>query len=287
MSLDTTATPEICKVVPSNDNTPESGEEPVTQSRKSSLNLAGLKAAFSSHHNFPSGNKVSAAKAANIGPTQKRLQSFFKETVKPTNCTLGVRSPLKTAKNPAKSSPVRNSVLDGFRYGTTVRDTDSSCDFTMGPPDVQCSGQEFSSPEPVAARLIVKDETFEETSDDNYTVPEEVEPQTSPVTSSEDCPVSPDAKRARTDKPHFTEEHKPNSSSNHSEKSLMVDMSVCRQKRTVPLKFSFQELAGKMKRLQERQAQRDGENLRYRRFRAKIDPGENQSAEDELRKEIR
>ena len=67
----------------------------------------------------------------------------------------------------------------------------------------------------------------------------------------------------------------------------MVDMSVCRQKRTVPLKFSFQELAGKMKRLQERQAQRDGENLRYRRFRAKIDPGENQSAEDELRKEIR
>uniref|UniRef100_A0A671W7P7 Mismatch repair endonuclease PMS2 n=1 Tax=Sparus aurata TaxID=8175 RepID=A0A671W7P7_SPAAU len=261
--------------------------EPVTQSRKSSLNLAGLKAAFSSHHSFPSGNKSSVAKAANIGPTQKTLQSFFKDTVKPTNCTLGVRSPLKTSKDLSKSSPVGNSVLDGFRYGTTVRDTDSSCDVTMGTPDVQCSGQEFSSPEPAADGLGVKDETFEETSGDNYTVPEEVELQTGPVTSNEDCPVSPDAKRARTEKPHFTKEHESNSSSSHSEKSsLMVDTSVCCQRRTVPLKFSFQELAGKMKRLQERQEQRDGENLRYRRFRAKINPGENQSAEDELKKEI-
>uniref|UniRef100_A0A671W5L5 PMS1 homolog 2, mismatch repair system component n=1 Tax=Sparus aurata TaxID=8175 RepID=A0A671W5L5_SPAAU len=265
-SLDTTATSEICKVVPSNDNTPESEEEPVTQSRKSSLNLAGLKAAFSSHHSFPSGNKSSVAKAANIGPTQKTLQSFFKDTVKPTNCTLGVRSPLKTSKDLSKNS---------------------SCDVTMGTPDVQCSGQEFSSPEPAADGLGVKDETFEETSGDNYTVPEEVELQTGPVTSNEDCPVSPDAKRARTEKPHFTKEHESNSSSSHSEKSsLMVDTSVCCQRRTVPLKFSFQELAGKMKRLQERQEQRDGENLRYRRFRAKINPGENQSAEDELKKEI-
>ncbi|MEQ2303413.1 hypothetical protein AMECASPLE_016713 [Ameca splendens] len=45
-------------------------------------------------------------------------------------------------------------------------------------------------------------------------------------------------------------------------------------------------LAASMKRLLDQQRQRAGEKLHYRRFRAKINPGENQSAEDELRREI-
>lgn len=42
-----------------------------------------------------------------------------------------------------------------------------------------------------------------------------------------------------------------------------------------------------MKKLQEQQAQLSGDGLHYRRFKAKINPGENQSAEEELKKEIR
>lgn len=55
----------------------------------------------------------------------------------------------------------------------------------------------------------------------------------------------------------------------------------------MPLQFSLQELAGKVKRLQDQRKQGASEDLRYRRFRAKINPGENQSAEEELRKEIK
>ncbi|KAM9336849.1 mismatch repair endonuclease PMS2 [Symphorus nematophorus] len=277
-----TAASEICQVVSSNENTSEPRQEPVIQSPKSSLNLAGLKAAFSSHQ---SQVKSSVAKAANCGHAQKTLQSFFKGPVKPPTCSPSVKSPLKPTRDPVKCSPVGKSVLDGFRYGATFSDTDSEKDsaVSMATPDVQHSGVEFSSPEPPA----VKDETFEETLDSSHTVPEEPEFQTEPCTSNEDYTVSPEAKRARTENPHFPTEHKSNTSSNcFGNSSVTVDAPVCQQRRTVPLQFSLQELTGKIKKLQEKQAQMAGEDLRYRRFRAKINPGENQSAEEELKKEI-
>lgn len=57
-------------------------------------------------------------------------------------------------------------------------------------------------------------------------------------------------------------------------------------KKIVPLDFSMSSLAKRIKQLcQQEQQQEGGQN--YRKFRAKICPGENQAAEDELRKEIR
>nr|XP_046234187.1 mismatch repair endonuclease PMS2 isoform X2 [Scatophagus argus] len=269
-SRSNTAASEIC------DKTPEPGEEPIAQSPKSSLNLAGLKAAFSSHHTSNSGNKSSVAKAPSNVPTQKTLQSFFKGTA---------------TRDLAKCSPMGKSALDGFRYGTTFTNTDSekdgavsSCDVAMATPDSQHSDLEFISPALAANRPSILIETFEETSNNSHAVPEEAELQTEPCSSNEDHAVSPDSKRARTQKPHFPTEHKLNTFSKKS--SVTVDAPVCLHRRTVPLQFSLQELAGKMKRLRDQQAQRAGEVLRYRRFRAKINPGENQSAEDELKKEI-
>ncbi|XP_070846334.1 mismatch repair endonuclease PMS2 isoform X2 [Chaetodon trifascialis] len=300
ISLNYTPTPsintiaEVCPVVPSTETMPEPGEEPVTPSPKSSLNLAGLKAAFSSHQSSNSGNKSSVSKAANCGPAQKTLQSFFKGTVKPPFCTPSVKSPVKPTRDPAKCSPMGKSVLDAFRYGATFSDPNSerdsalsSCDVTTAMPDVQCSGLESSSPEPSADGLSVKEEPFKETSDNSHVVSEEAEIEDEPRSSCKDYAVSPDAKRARTEKPYFPTEHQSNTLSSRFEKSsLTVDAPVCRQRRTVPLHFSFQELAGKMKRLQDQQKQRPGGDLLYRRFRAKINPGENQSAEDELKREI-
>lgn len=286
--LDTTSASEICHVVPPNENMPEPGEAPVTQSPKS-LNLAGLKAAFSSHHSSNSGNKSGVGKAANSGSTQKTLQTFFKGTVKPATCNPSTKSPLKPTRDLATCSPVGKSVLDGFRYGRTGTDSEKGgCDVTMATADTHCRVLESSSPEPVADRPSVKNETFEETSDNSHTVPEDPDAQTEPCSSNEDRTVSPDAKRARTEKPHFPTELKSDTFSNSFERSSStVDAPGCLQRRTMPLQFSLQELAAKMKRLQDQRKQRASDDLRYRRFRAKINPGENQSAEEELKKEIR
>ncbi|XP_059180366.1 mismatch repair endonuclease PMS2 isoform X2 [Centropristis striata] len=274
-SINTKSASEICQVVPSNEDMPEPLEdmEQKTQSPKSSLNLAGLKAAFSSHHSSSFVHKSSLAKGAKSGPTQKTMQSFFKDTIKPLTCNPSVTSPVKPTRDLAECSPVGKSVLDGFRYGRTVcSDSGSKKDVTMSTPDVQ--GSVLESPD------SVKDETLEEMPDNSHTVPEQPELQTEP--STEESTVSPDAKRAR--KENFLGNDNPNSSSKSSLK--MVDAPVCLQKRTVPLQFSLQELVGRVKRLQDLQKQRVGDDARYRRFRAKINPGDNQSAEEELKKEI-
>ncbi|KAK7919823.1 hypothetical protein WMY93_011107 [Mugilogobius chulae] len=52
----------------------------------------------------------------------------------------------------------------------------------------------------------------------------------------------------------------------------------------MPLQFSLQQLAQRVKKLQ--QLKKSEDEPKYRRFRAKINPGDNQSAEDELKKEI-
>ncbi|XP_062298138.1 mismatch repair endonuclease PMS2 [Scomber scombrus] len=293
---------ELCQVVPSDENMPETGEdtEPLIQSPKSSLNLAGLKAAFSSHLSSNSGMRSNMSKVAKSGPAQKTLQSFFKSPGKPPTCNPSVKSPMKPTRDVSSCSPVRKSVLDGFRYGRVpCSDTDSekdialiSCD-SAATPDSQCSGPEFSTLELMTDTPSVKNKSFEDTSDKSHTVPEDPEFQTEPSTSTEDNTVSPDAKRARKDDLHFPTESKSTTLSHCSEgssffssSSVNVDAPVCVQKKTVPLQFSVQELTGKVRRLQDWQKQRASEELRYRRFRAKINPGENHSAEEELKKEI-
>uniref|UniRef100_A0AAX7U2G4 Mismatch repair endonuclease PMS2 n=1 Tax=Astatotilapia calliptera TaxID=8154 RepID=A0AAX7U2G4_ASTCA len=227
--IDATSTSEPCRTVLSNENKAEREEdtESVILSPKSSLNLAGLKAAFSSHYSSSSG-KSSKEKASGSGTTQKTLQSFFK---------------------------------------------DPCSDLESSPPKVD--------------RTSVNNETFKETSGNIHTVPEDPELETEACTPYEDSAVSPEAKRARKDDPHFPSEEESSTFSNAGEKPpLTVDAPVSLQRRTVHLQFSLAELAKKMRRLHDQQKQRAGEELLYRRFRAKINPGENQSAEEELKKEI-
>ncbi|XP_075292857.1 mismatch repair endonuclease PMS2 [Opisthocomus hoazin] len=64
-----------------------------------------------------------------------------------------------------------------------------------------------------------------------------------------------------------------------------VDVLVEVKKKTVPLEFSMKVLAEKVKKVIQQQ-QKSTETQNYRRFKAKISPGENKVAEDELRKEI-
>ncbi|NXI39020.1 PMS2 endonuclease, partial [Galbula dea] len=64
-----------------------------------------------------------------------------------------------------------------------------------------------------------------------------------------------------------------------------VDVLVEVKKKTVPLEFSMKVLAEKIKKVIQQQ-QKSTEAQNYRRFKAKISPGENKVAEEELRKEI-
>ncbi|XP_040845932.1 mismatch repair endonuclease PMS2 [Ochotona curzoniae] len=63
------------------------------------------------------------------------------------------------------------------------------------------------------------------------------------------------------------------------------DVAVSIRKRVVPLDFSMSSLAERVRRLLQQEPSSRGE-AGYRRFRARICPGENQAAEEELRKEI-
>ncbi|KAM3833999.1 mismatch repair endonuclease PMS2-like [Diretmus argenteus] len=281
---------EQCQVVPWGENVREPGQDakPALQSPKLSLNLARLKAAFSNHHSSSNGTKSSSP---NSGPRQKTLQSFFKDSGKTQAHKPSSQSPLKPGRD---VTSVGRSVLDGFRYGRTPgSDIDSGkdsalpdIDSTTAAPDSLCCGMEFDSPEPMTDKPSIKNETFEDPSDN--TVPEHPELQTQPCTSNDDSTtLSPEAKRARKEDPYFPIEHKSTTHPTCAQGSSIseVDVQVCIQRRTVPLQFSFQELPERMRRLRDQQ-QRTSDGLLYRRFRAKINPGENQSAEDELRKEI-
>uniref|UniRef100_A0A669BB57 Mismatch repair endonuclease PMS2 n=1 Tax=Oreochromis niloticus TaxID=8128 RepID=A0A669BB57_ORENI len=192
-----------------------------------------------------------------------------------------------------KCSSAGKSVLDGFRYqAMSCEDTDSqkdsagsSCNIAEAKPDIQCSDLESSPPK--VDSTSVNNETFKETSGNSHAVPEDPELETEACTPYEDSAVSPEAKRARKDDAHFPSEEESSTFSNAGEKqSSTVDAPVSLQRRTVHLQFSLAELGKKMRRLQDQQKQRAGEELLYRRFRAKINPGENHSAEEELKKEI-
>ncbi|KAM9426324.1 mismatch repair endonuclease PMS2 [Pholidichthys leucotaenia] len=278
---------EPCPAI-SSDNKPEPGEKTQlsNQSPVSSMNLAGLKAAFSNHHSSSSscGSKWSKEKASNGGPTQKTLQSFFKESSLPSYGNSGVKSSSELFRVVSKCSPVKKSVLDGFRYGRmSCNDTDSDKDSAVATPDAQCCGLDSSCPEEVIDSR--ENKTFEEPPDSHHTNPEDS--QTKAFTPDENSSESPEAKRARKEEPHFPTEQISNTLSKCAEKSsLVVDTPVHLQRRTVPFQFSLQELVEKRRRLQDQQKQRADGELCYRRFRAKINPGENQSAEEELKKEI-
>ncbi|XP_061666131.1 mismatch repair endonuclease PMS2 isoform X2 [Syngnathoides biaculeatus] len=241
-------------------------EEPVMQSPTSSLNLAGLKAAFSSQHSVVGAFKSNTSKAANIHQAQKTLKSFFKDAGKTAARHPSVKSPVKLAHSLNAGSSEGRSVLDGFRYGkgTACSDSDSE-DLIQSTCDLSSSvgSQNFvpCSPAFDAEETNVKIEAVTEP---------EIQKTVQKTHDSESGAMSPDPKRAKKENPRCA-----------------VDAPVSVQKRAVPLRFSLPELSGKMKSLAaQKQKQKTREGLRYRRFRAKINPGESRHAEEELKKEI-
>lgn len=199
------------------------------------------------------------------------------------------------ALSPAKRFSAGKSVLDEFRYGTPCSDMDTdkectkpSCDVAVKEPDVPMWSTESKSSVKITDSPTVKEEPLELSDRNSPTAPEDAGLHTKPCAFREECTRSPNPKRARTEEPgSLTEDEHSMISAESVEPSSILDGPVCMQKKAAPLLFSIKELAGRMKKLQDQQAQRSGDGLHYRRFKAKINPGENQSAEEELKKEIR
>lgn len=97
---------------------------------------------------------------------------------------------------------------------------------------------------------------------------------------------SPNAKRFKKEGIPLNPDVLPESVKTQSASASEVDVAVTINKKIVPLDFSMSSLAKRIKQSCQQEQQRDSQQ-NYRKFRAKICPGENQAAEDELRKEIR
>ncbi|KAB0347265.1 hypothetical protein FD754_012122 [Muntiacus muntjak] len=96
---------------------------------------------------------------------------------------------------------------------------------------------------------------------------------------------SPNAKRFKKEGIPLNPDVLPESVKTQSASASEVDVAVKINKKIVPLDFSMSSLAKRIKQLCQQEQQRESQQ-NYRKFRAKICPGENQAAEDELRKEI-
>ncbi|XP_077595856.1 mismatch repair endonuclease PMS2 [Stigmatopora nigra] len=232
--------------------------EPLPEKTKSFLNLAGLKAAFS-NHNFNSSVKSNTSKLTNNDRAQQTLTSFFTNTGKKATTPPGVKSS-------KAGSSVGKSILGGFRFSCKTNIT-SSCDTSL-PANIHNYQAYSPSMDGEETSIKTEDGTQPETK-----FPEELRKSTwqnQPNADGEHGSVSPDLKRARKE-----------------DLTCVLDAPVSVKKKIVPLKFCLKELIGKIRRLEtQKEKQKDSEELQYRRFRAKINPGESQCAEEELKKEI-
>ncbi|KAB5555454.1 hypothetical protein PHYPO_G00034430 [Pangasianodon hypophthalmus] len=264
--------------------TSEDDSETLTQTPKTSFNLAGLKAAFSKQQVSGIGTKTSNSKTVDNGPTKKKMHSFFHCSEK-TNYSRSSDTASEKAASPLKAL---KSGLTKDEHKDEHVEADSGLSeqgsITETPETLCGSSSEFDSPDSVLEEPSIKPEPHSESVDEVHDVLETSEQETVSDINSERI-SSPKAKKCRWDV-NLSEQPELPSSSTSGDSCGLYDKPVRVQKKTVPLQFSMTELVRRMERLKTQQRGQNDQEPKYRRFRAKIKPGENQSAEDELKKEI-
>uniref|UniRef100_A0A8C1SV16 Mismatch repair endonuclease PMS2 n=1 Tax=Cyprinus carpio TaxID=7962 RepID=A0A8C1SV16_CYPCA len=225
---------------------------------KTSINLARLKEAFSNHQVPGIGSKQSSHKAACSGSSQKKMFSFVSCSKKMTDI---MRPPLKSSPSFAAVSSIKKLTVCLILHENNSE----------------------SGLHPSIYETDVKAETISEPVDEKFWSYKPLVPETKSE-QHQDRISSPEAKRARYESEPLAQNCLVDSKNKNA--STQLDSPVSIQKNTVLLQFSLQELSKRMQRLQAQKKENHEQELKYRRFRAKINPGENQSAEDELKKEI-
>ncbi|KAL1264248.1 hypothetical protein QQF64_004603 [Cirrhinus molitorella] len=248
---------------------------------KTSINLAGLKAAFSNHQVPEIGSKQSSHKAACAGPSQKKMFSFVSSSKK-------ISDIMRPSPGFTAVSSIKRSTDCLAKYKSTF---DSDAEVSGAPnqnsaeddPEIQHENNSESVLHPSIYETGVKSETIDEPVDEKFWSYKPLVPETKSE-QHHDRISSPEAKRARHEAEPLAQSCLVDRKNKNG--SLQLDSPVSIQKKTILLQFSLQELSKRMQRLQAQQTENNDQELKYRRFRAKINPGENQSAEDELKKEI-
>ncbi|XP_069066255.1 mismatch repair endonuclease PMS2 [Pleurodeles waltl] len=288
--------PEVPDTHDSEFGIPTSMQNP-SRDEKTAMSLSRLREAFSLHQgkeSSPQSNK--SKKPGHDSPGQRTLQSFFgtSNSVSHQNSTSVNSNEVctKTADcNPGAFSIHKLKAKDDYNSGH--ESAHAECDPSFSTPDV-CSrfSSESDAGSPQEGTSSAKDDDLSSALD---TVKHHDSSSESSVANGTlDMPTvrakydgsfSISAKRSKIDQvepfPVLVQELR-NSSTSMAEAQTDVPVDIVRK--TVPLRFSLNALADRVKRLQEQKQASD--SLRYRRFRAKINPSTNQEAEDELRKEI-
>lgn len=243
---------------------------------KTSINLAGLKEAFSKHQFPGTGSKQSSHKAACAGPSQKKMFSFV-------SCSQKITDIMKSSQLSKKSTVCLakyKSTFDIDAEDSGATNQNSAED----DPEILYENNSESVLHPSIHETDVKAETIDEPVGEKFWSYKPLVPEIKSE-QYQDRVSSPEAKRAR----HEAEPPARSCLVDYKNKnaSLQLDSHVSIQKKTVLLQFSLQELSKRMQRLKAQKTENNDHEPKYRRFRANINPGENHSAEDELKKEIR
>ncbi|XP_069839929.1 mismatch repair endonuclease PMS2 [Dendropsophus ebraccatus] len=231
-------------------------EEQPCLSDRGALAVSKLREAFSSSQRSMGSPAKTKTQGQSSAPAQRKLQSFFNISPKPAS---DVSDPKESQDTRQSFSDVTQTESDGDCGKETISTWEPFC--RTSTDSIACSPETFVKaelgsptachPPPVEAAILSQDRDKDKTDD----IP------------------APDYKRLKIER--MVKNVKPDS----------VDAPVHIIKKTVPLNFSMCHLIKQMEKLK-RQRQQNEESEMFRRFRAKISPGENQAAEAELRKEI-
>ncbi|KAM8962169.1 mismatch repair endonuclease PMS2 [Pelodytes ibericus] len=251
---------------------------------KSMLAVTKLREAFSLHQRSQTSSQHAKNEKVQLPPpSQKKLQAFFnvsskgqRETSHVVPCTSPDSCELRISELSGKDLQVESD--SDSRKGDN---STPNCDINCSTPEVSSHpSRESIASSPVS--LVNLDTACNE--------------MTSPVVHYPHQKLEPEPqvpKDLEGEEQHYYGQSSPNSKRLKTQDGFIanalqeetVDAPVSIAKATVPLRFSMGRLSKRMERLKHQQRQKE-ETDKFRRFRAKINPGENQTAEDELRKEI-
>nr|XP_055148306.1 mismatch repair endonuclease PMS2 isoform X17 [Symphalangus syndactylus] len=262
-----------------------------TREEKRDMSISRLREAFSLHHtteNKPNSPKTPEPRRSRLGQERAMPSSSTSDAISDR----GVLRPQKEAASSSQgpSDPTdREEVEKDSGHGSTSVDSEG---FSIPDTGSHCSSEcAASSPE---------DRGSQEHGDS-----QEKAPETDDSFSDVDCHsnqedtgckfrvlpqptnlASPNTKRFKKEEILSSSDIRQKLVNTQNVSASQVDVAVKINKKVVPLDFSMSSLAKRIKQLHHEAQQSEGEQ-NYRKFRAKICPGENQAAEDELRKEIR
>ncbi|KAG9476897.1 hypothetical protein GDO78_002347 [Eleutherodactylus coqui] len=243
-------------------------------SERGTLAISKLREAFSISHRpmgSPANTKTEKMQTQSPSTAQRKLSAFFNKSPKvQTSISRNVLD-VSDAKEPQETQQSLSEVTQKERDCESVKGTISTSDGELGFSTSDLSVCTNSDSFACSPETIVKTEVEYPTSCDRH-VEDEIASKQPDNDGADDIPAL-NCKRLKMEIPV-----------NNTEPDL-VDAPVNIMKKTVPLNFSMCRLSKQMEKLK-RQKQQKEESEMFRRFRAKISPGENQTAEAELRKEI-